>query len=404
MSQTRSSSERRICQIKRQRTRCLEKFYRPRSLKFNVTSTSSESSPRLTLVTIATYTPGHASKFPVLPIRTSHAGCSLPATASIPVKIYLTFDVEVWCGGWKDLDARFPSHFERYVYGRSRKGEYALPKTLDILDRHGLKGVFFVEPLFAARFGIEPLATIVDLIGAGNHDIELHLHPEWADEIRPLPFPGVTGKRQHLWHYSCDEQTALIALGRSLLAQAGCDTIKAFRAGSFACNHDTYRALRKLGISIDSSLHAVLPDSGIDLRKQVGFFHPLEFEEVRILPLTVFRDGFGQLRPAQIGACRFAELRDAIETAADNQTEHFVVLSHNFEMLKQGRSEPDALVVSRFERLCAFLAEQQGRIEVSTLSDSPIRIGTQSHPPLARAGFAATIRRHGEQAIRRFLG
>ena len=320
------------------------------------------------------------------------------------MNIYLTFDVEIWCGGWDDLDSRFPSSFQRYVYGRSRKGDYALPKTLEILDRYGLKGVFFVEPLFAARFGVEYLSTIVQLISAGHHDIQLHLHPEWTDEIRPLPFPGASKKRQHMSHYTCEEQTALITLGRDLLSQAGCDTITAFRAGSFACNHDTYRALRQHGIGIDSSLHAVLADSGRDLRQQFDFFHPLEFEQVRILPMTVFQDGLGKLRPAQVGACSFSELRDAIESAADSKTEHFVVLSHNFEMLKQQRSEPDALVVARFESLCAFLAEQRGRIDVHTFSDQSVVIGARPHPPLARAGFPATVRRYGEQAIRKFLG
>jgi peptidoglycan/xylan/chitin deacetylase (PgdA/CDA1 family) len=43
----------------------------------------------------------------------------------------------------------------RALYGRSPAGDYALPKTLEILDRNGLKGVFFVEPLFAARFGVD---------------------------------------------------------------------------------------------------------------------------------------------------------------------------------------------------------------------------------------------------------
>ena len=320
------------------------------------------------------------------------------------MKIYLTFDVEVWCGGWDNLDDRFASRFDRYVYGRSRRGDFAIPKTLEILDRHGLKGVFFVEPLFAARFGVEHLATIVDLIRAGNHEIELHLHPEWADEIRPLPFPGAAKKRQHLSYYSLDEQTALIALGRDLLSQAGCDSIKVFRAGSFACNGDTYRALRRLGIGIDSSLHAVHPDSGNDLRGQLNFFHPLEFEEVHILPMTVFRDGLGRLRPAQIGACSFAELRDAIETAADNGTEHFVVLSHNFEMLKQGRNEPDMLVAARFDHLCAFLSGQRGRVDVCSMSDVLPQIGKTLEPPLARAHLSATLRRHGEQAIRRVLG
>ena len=50
------------------------------------------------------------------------------------MNIYLTFDVEIWCGGWDDLDSRFPSSFQRYVYGRSRKGDYALPKTLEKID------------------------------------------------------------------------------------------------------------------------------------------------------------------------------------------------------------------------------------------------------------------------------
>lgn len=320
------------------------------------------------------------------------------------MNIYLTFDVEIWCGGWDDLDGRFPSSFRRYVYGRSRKGEYALPKTLEILDRFGLKGVFFVEPLFAARFGVEHLATIVDLIRTGNHDVQLHLHPEWTDEIRPLPFAGAARKRQHMSYYSCEEQKALLALGCDLMSQAGCGSITAFRAGSFACNHDTFRALRQVGIGIDSSLHAVLPDSGIDLREQLDFFHPLDFEQVRILPLTMFRDGIGRLRPAQIGACSFAELRDAMNAAAESKTEHFVVLSHNFEMLKQGSSEPDPLVVARFESLCAFLAEQRGHMDVSTLSHLPATFAPPPHPPLAHAGLPATLRRHGEQAIRRVFG
>ena len=320
------------------------------------------------------------------------------------MKIYLTFDVEIWCDGWKDLDSRFPAHFDRYVYGRSTKGQYALPKTLEILDRNGLKGVFFIEPLFAARFGIEYLAAIVNLIQSGGHDIQLHLHPEWTDEIQPLPVPGATAKRQHLCYYTFEEQVALIKLGRELLAQAGCNSVKAFRAGSFACNHDTYRALHHLGILLDSSVHATLPVSGADMRQQFDFFYPQEFEQVQILPMTVFRDGTGRLRPAQVGACSFAELRDALNGACHNRTEHFVILSHNFEMLKQKRSEPDALVVARFERLCAFLGTQRGQMEVSTMSQVPVAIAPPPYPQLAQASLSATLRRHGEQAIRRFFG
>jgi len=82
------------------------------------------------------------------------------------MKVLLTFDVEVWCNSWEHLDKLFPSAFDRYVYGHSRHGSYALPKTLEILNTHGLQGVFFIEPLFAARFGLSYLQTIVNLIRA----------------------------------------------------------------------------------------------------------------------------------------------------------------------------------------------------------------------------------------------
>lgn len=320
------------------------------------------------------------------------------------MNVYLTFDIEIWCNGWEDLDGRFPSSFERYVYGRSAKGEFALPKTLEILSRYGLRGVFFVEPLFAARFGIASLQEIVGLIRAGGHDIQLHLHPEWADEIRPLIFEGARVKRQHLSFYTLDEQCALIELGKKLLSEAGGGEATAFRAGSFAANADTYRALNRCGIHLDSSLNLVHSDSGLDLRGQLDFSRPQRVEGVNILPMTVFRDGTGRLRPAQIGACSFGELRDALASASVAGVEHFVLLSHNFEMMKQGRSEPDEVVVGRFEKLCRHLADNRDQYRVGTFGDlTEIKL-SDTDQTLPSAGLMATLQRYGEQAWRRVLG
>lgn len=320
------------------------------------------------------------------------------------MNVYLTFDIEIWCNGWEDLDGRFPASFERYVYGRSPKGDFALPKTLEIMSRHGLQGVFFVEPLFAARFGIASLKEIVDLIKAGGHEVQLHLHPEWADEIRPLLFEGARVKRQHLSFYTLNEQCVLIELGKKLLTEAGCGEVSAFRAGSFAANADTYRALSQCGIRLDSSLNMVHSDSGLDLRGKLNFTRPQKVDGVSILPMTVFRDGTGRLRPAQVGACSFGELRDALESAADAGIEHFVILSHNFEMMKQGRSEPDAFVVKRFENLCAHLAANRERYQVRTFRNlSEIAI-SDTDQRLPAAGLMATLQRHGEQALRRIAG
>lgn len=318
---------------------------------------------------------------------------------SRPLPVVLSFDVEVWCNGWRDLDQRFPTWYPRYVWGRSPRGDYALPKTLELLDRHDLRGVFFVEPLFAARFGIEYLTTIVSLIRAAGQEVQLHLHAEWTNEIRPPLFAGAERKRQHLIHFSLDEQRILLAAGCSLLEEAGAAPPTTFRAGSFAANRDTFRALADLGLRYDSSLNRVWAVSGPDLRGTVDFDRPDEIEGVRSLPVTVFADGLGRARPLQISACSFEEMRGVLEAAHAADSPGVVAVSHNFEMLKEDLSAPDWTVVRRFERLCRYLGEQRGRFVTTGFAN--IRPTAAPAPPL-RVPQWTTWKRLAEQGLRRF--
>jgi len=316
------------------------------------------------------------------------------------MNVHLTFDIEVWCNGWSNLDRAFPSAFDRYVYGRSVHGDYALPKTLDILNRHGLRGVFFVEPLFAARFGLKPLQTIVQLIRNAGQEVQLHLHPEWTNEaLQPL-IDDCAVKRQHLTHYTVDEQTALIGHGRRLLEAAGSGPVTAFRSGSFAANRDTYEALRRNTILLDTSLNRCHAISGPDLRSQHSLDAPFAIGGVTTFPVTVFRDGFGQDRPAQVGACGAAELQQAVSSAHRHGHQHFVIVSHNFEMLRSGSTEPDWVVVRRFERLCGFLAAHPERFVVGSFQPTTLAAGA-APKPLPGASRLPTAWRHLEQIQRR---
>jgi hypothetical protein len=316
------------------------------------------------------------------------------------MRVHLTFDVEVWCNGWQQLDAVFPGHYDRYVYGRSRHGEFALPQTLRILERHGLHGVFFVEPLFAARFGALYLETIVKMIQDGGHEVQLHVHPEWIDEIEPAVIPNNAVKRQHLLHYDVDEQTAIIAFGRAALEAAGAAPITAFRAGSYAANRASFEALRRNDILIDSSLNACFGISGADLGEAGTLTTPFTLGGVAAFPVTVFRDGSGRLRPAQVGACGFGEMRDALESAQRAGWGDFVIVSHNFELLKPGSADPDFIVVKRFERLCGYLAGRRSDMPVCGYAHD-VPAPTAGPRELPRAGLPATAKRHVEQLRRR---
>lgn len=320
------------------------------------------------------------------------------------MNVYLTFDVEVWCGGWTDLDDRFPEAFQRYYFGRSDAGEYALPKIIETLDRHRLQGVFFVESLFAARFGQQYLATVAHLIASGGQSVQLHVHPEWTDEIRPPPIADVSRKRQHLVHYDVEEQTALIAIARQLLEQALGRPVDTFRAGSYAANRDTFRALARNGFKLDSSLNAGYDYSAGSIDGLQDFASERTIEGVRCIPITVYHDGLGRPRPAQLNGSSFAELQMALLDAHARHVHNFVIVSHNFEMLKPGSNRPDWFVVRRFEALCRFLGEHRDLFRVGPFVPTADSAPSPCHDveTRPRVPLWATLIRLTEQFARRF--
>ena len=319
------------------------------------------------------------------------------------MNVYLTFDIEVWCNGWDNLDGAFPASFERYVFGRSRHGDFALPKTLELLNRHGLKGVFFVEPLFAARFGIKYLSIIVELIRSAGQDVQLHLHPEWTNEALEPLIENCGTKRQHLTYYTLNEQTTLIAHGMRLLEAAGAERPTVFRSGSFAANHETFVALHQNGIFLDTSLNRCHAISGPEILDASDNRSALVVSGVTTYPVTIIKDGFGKDRPAQVGACGYAELSGAMLEANKSGMRDFVIVSHNFEMLRPGKSQPDWVVVQRFSRLCQFLAQHADSMIVRGFGDTLAAAREQTPIVIAQphASFGATAWRHVEQLSRR---
>ena len=347
---------------------------------------------------------GHRN-FPVAleraPAQHRHLGLRA-GTKGRRMNVYLTFDVEVWCDGWSDLDGRFPASFDRYYFGRSKAGNYALPKTLEILNANRLVGVFFVEPLFAARFGKKHLDVVTRMIRDAGQDVQLHIHPEWTDEIRPPIIADISRKRQHLTHYSLDEQSTLIGFAKRLLEDSTGSPVTAFRAGSFAANRDTLAALRRNQILLDSSLNSAFDHTDSSIVGMQDFHSQSTIDGVECFPVTVIRDGFRRRRPAHVNACSSSEMHCALLDAVRASVRNFVIVSHNFEMLKPGSTEPDWIVVRRFESLCAFLAEradlfQVGRFAAGGSGSSAVQAieARPCAPPWA------TARRHIEQLARR---
>ena len=317
--------------------------------------------------------------------------------------VLLTVDCEVWCDDWAHLDEQFPGAWRRYVYGPTARGEHGLPLQLKMLADHGLKACFFVEPLFAMRFGRQWLAEEVGLIRAAGQEVQLHLHTEWADETRPPLVAGMTGKRQYLRDFSRAEQTELIGLGKRLLIEAGVPEVTAFRAGSFGFNADTLPALAANGIAYDSSYNATMfgPDSGV--RPGELLLAPTTVDSVCEVPLSVYRDGLGRLRHLQIGATSWGEMERLLWQAAEAEWPAFVILFHNFELMNQRKDSPDPVVLDRFRRFCAFMDKHRDVFCTRGFEGTPLAL-RGSQPAMLKSSFSRTAVRVAEQLARRRYG
>ncbi len=313
--------------------------------------------------------------------------------------VFFTVDVEVWCDNWQDIDRKFPAAFRSYVYGPTPEGEFGLPFQADLLKDHGMKGVFFVEPLFSARFGPEPLQEIVGILKERQQEIQLHLHTEWVDEARVPLLPDVRSKRQHLRYFSRDEQASLIATGARLLREAGVAGVDAFRAGSFAFNHDTLPALAGNGIAFDSSYNAVLFGADSGVMPGVTLVESTQVDGVHEYPMTVYRDGTGALRHAQVTSCSYGELETLLWQALHAGRRSFVILSHNFEALNPAKTRVDKVVVNRLRKLFAFLDHNRDCFRVRGFEGLEPHAWPQQPEPL-HVPRRHTYARMAEQAFR----
>ncbi len=319
------------------------------------------------------------------------------------LNVFFTVDVEVWCESWKKLDQQFPGAFRQYVYGPTLKGDYGLPYMLDVLSDHGLSGVFFVEPLFSTRFGIDPLAEIIGIIRERDQDVQLHLHTEWVDEsLKPL-LDNIQSKCRHLRSFSFEAQTTLIAAGAKLFMQAGGGEIAAFRAGNFGFNRDTLRALKVVGIPIDSSYNASQFGTDSGVMNGSIIVEPILCEEVYEYPMTVFNDGTGVLRHAQLGACSYKEMEGLLWEALQAKRNSFVILSHNFELLNRAKNRSDDVAVKRFRKLCTFLDRNRDSFRVQQFQGLKPLAVEQQPTPLSSSLFL-TGARMLEQTYRRRFG
>lgn len=268
------------------------------------------------------------------------------------MNVFYTVDTEVWLEN-AGLSG-FKRSFERDILGRTYDGDYGIEYQARELRKRNLKGVFFVEPLYASAVGPESLVRTVDLLQREEQDVDLHIHTEW---LRYLPELGLeVAGHSSIRDFSEPDQYRLLGQALENLRQAGAQDVCAFRAGNYGADFNTLRALHRLGLRYDSSYNYCYLHSACGLDIGEPLLQPCELDGMVEVPISHFRDRPGHYRHAQLAAVSFAELSNAMLQAWRHGWQTFVIVSHSFELINRAHERVDPVVLDRFDRLCDFLA------------------------------------------------
>lgn len=300
-------------------------------------------------------------------------------------RVLLTIDTELtWRhfvagAGWRDNLA--------LSYNPAGVG---IPYQLATLRAQGLKACFFVDPMPALVYGLEPIRRMIGPILDAGQEVQLHLHSVWSDLAE-----GRTDLRFELTRFNPAEQKALIATARDLLTAAGAPAPTAFRAGSFAADGDTLAALAALGLRYDSSHNGADHPAVSALPFEAGLIDPLLCGGVTEVPVTQIARPDGGLRPFQVCALSSQEMIAALSHAELNGHAATTIVSHSFELASRDGKRVNELVRGRFDRLCRLLALNRDALPTARFAEIAAASGVPATPLPAQA--MRTARRYAEQ-------
>ena len=318
--------------------------------------------------------------------------------------LYITIDTEYGAGPAARGAVGEQDRIDNYrmsIAGETVAGPVGIDYQMSVFEYHGLKAVFFVDPMPALLWGVESIADIVGPIVSRGHDVQLHVHTEWLEIAGTAnPLGGRIGR--NMADFAFEEQCEILSYARDVLVAAGAPKPVAFRAGNYGANDDTLRALAHLGLGYDSSHCPGIADSDCRISLSPDDRLPLEHCGVTEVPVGCVAGPEGSLRHFQLTALTERELIAALRHASDCGHPSMTLVSHSFELLSRDRRIMNHILKRRFERFCATLGDMEDVRSATYSSEPPKPCVHVSPEPLPHSVMRSTFRL-AEQALGNIL-
>ncbi len=298
--------------------------------------------------------------------------------------VHITIDTESSMGGaWAHAD-REPLPAPQHVFCKSTEGDLGLPLIVNELDRCGMKATFFLETLAGHVLGEDDTKSIADFLLGKGQDVQLHIHPtfrhyrDYQRQKEAGNAPENPRETDQLSGHDAAEQLDLLRDGAEMFERATGYWPQAFRAGGFAANLESLKALHQLGIPIDSSYNPIYRDSNMSFDDtQLVSNKVAKVEGVWEMPITVGQtllpEGVG-LKHADPTCISSAEIERILNQAHEAGMRNVMSIFHCFSTVKPrdifySSMRPNWVVIRRLRRFLDFLAINQDRFEVVTMGE-----------------------------------
>lgn len=261
-----------------------------------------------------------------------------------------------------------------------------VPWQLEVLRAHGLKACFFVDPMSALVYGLEPIRRMVEPILAAGQEVQLHLHPVWQSVAEGV----AEGAGFELTDFDAEDQLDLIETARDLLVEAGAPCPIAFRSGRYAADVRTLAALSQAGIRFDSSHNGSRHPDPSALPLEADLIGPADLGGLIEVPVTQIEDPGGRLRPLQLCAVSGGEVETALRRALRARHPIVTLAGRGSELASRDGRRAERVLCRRFERLCAFLAAHAQTLPTAHFSGlEALPLGAEGEPQPSQAWRSA---------------
>lgn len=322
------------------------------------------------------------------------------------MRVYFTVDTETSMGGaWRNPAAR-PLPLERSIFGKMDSKYYGIPLLMDILEEYGFRGTFFTEMFCSRILGLGEVERVLTYIHNRGHDAQLHLHPAYRYYHHWLQ-GGARREQDLMCDLPATEQDELIGEGIDIFRRLTGRAPRAYRAGCYGASEVTLAALRRHGVTIDSSYNLACLDVTCKFRSR-PLNGPRRMEGLQEFPVTNFRVALQSgYKPLEVGAVSVAEILATIDSLRAAGCRDVVLSLHSFSFLKnlEHRNEPcrpDRIVIQRFRTLCAALARIRGEVEVPLIGEANLPEQPLGSDHIPYIGWRRPLLRKIVQGVNRF--